>query len=116
MNKRGNLRKFGRKNVQRQALLRSLVTALISHGQIKTTKAKAKSLKVAMEKLATLAKKQNLASRRLISQSLGTAATNKLISEIAPKLTDKMGGCVRVINLGRRRSDGAEMALVEFTL
>ncbi|OGN06159.1 MAG: 50S ribosomal protein L17 [Candidatus Yanofskybacteria bacterium RIFCSPHIGHO2_01_FULL_45_42] len=115
MNKRGNIRKFGRKNVQRRALLRSLITALVSHGKIKTTKAKAKSLKVEMEKLTTLAKKQNLASRRLVNRSMGTVATDKLISEIALKLGEKRGGYVRIINLGQRRSDGAEMALIEFT-
>ena len=112
--RRGNKRKFGREIQARKALLKSLVTALISHGSITTTLARAKTLKVITEKLLTRAKNPSIASRRLLSQSIGTKAVSKLIQTIAPMHTTRSGGCIRVTRLGQRPSDGAEIARIEF--
>lgn len=114
MTKRGNKRKFGLEHVQRAALLRSLATALIDNGRIKTTKAKAKTLANYMDKLITTAKKQSVSARRQLREDLGEKAVKKLFSEVAPKFQSKAGGYTRVLNMGQRRSDGAPIALVEF--
>ncbi|MEX2090718.1 MAG: 50S ribosomal protein L17 [Candidatus Paceibacterota bacterium] len=113
--RKGNHRKFGRETIQRKALYKSLATALIENGKIKTTVAKAKSLSSHFDKMVTIAKKQNLASRRLLQSQVGDKAVKKLITEIAPAFEGKKGGYTRVIRLGQRKSDGAEMALIELT-
>lgn len=113
--RRGKHRKFGRETIQRKALYKSLATALIEHGKIKTTVAKAKSLSAHFNKMITLAKKQNLASRRLLQSQIGNKAVKKLFTEIAPGFESKKGGYTRVVRLGQRQSDGAEMALIELT-
>lgn len=112
--KRGNKTKFGRTKDQRTALEKSLVTALIDHGSITTTQAKAKFLSTSADKLITLAKKQSLAARRMALQSVGQKAMQKLFAEVAPKFQDRKGGYTRIVNLGQRKSDGSPMALVEF--
>ena len=113
--RRGNKRKFGRETKQRQALYKSLATALIENGKIKTTAAKAKSLSGHFDKMVTVAKKQTLASRRALQSQVGDKAVKKLFTEIAPGFAGRRGGYTRVIRLGQRRSDGAEMALIELT-
>ncbi len=112
--RRGKHRKFGRESIQRQALLKALATALIMHGKIKTTKAKAKTLKQFADKLVTRARKGDVQARRLLARQIGVAAVKKLTDEIAPKFRERAGGYTRVIPLPRRRSDGSEMAVVEF--
>lgn len=113
--KRGNKRKFGRVRKTRKALYKALATALIDNGKIKTTAAKAKSLSVYMDKMITKAKKDDVASRRLVRRDLGEKANNKLFKEIAPKFKDSMGGYTKVLKIGRRLSDGSEMAIIQFT-
>jgi len=113
--RRGNKRKFARVKNQRKALYKALATALIEHGRIKTTTAKAKSLSSFTDRLVTKAKKGDLASRKLIRQDIGEKATKKLMSDIGPKFKERNGGYTKVLRLGRRTSDGAEMALIEFT-
>ncbi|MBP9822053.1 MAG: 50S ribosomal protein L17 [Candidatus Pacebacteria bacterium] len=113
--KRGNQRKFGRDRKVRTAMYKSLATALIDHGQIKTTQAKAKSLSQVVEKLITLAKRKNLNAHRELLGHVGEKATKKLMNEIATSNADRKGGYTRIIRLGQRPSDGAEMALIEFT-
>jgi len=112
--RRGKNRKFGRKKNQRRALYKALATALVENGKIKTTAAKAKSLSQFTDKLITQAKKGDLASRKLVGYNLGSKAAKKLMSEIGPKFKDKKGGYTKVLRLGRRVSDGAEMAIIEF--
>lgn len=112
--RRGRHRKFGREKNQRNALYKALATALIDHGKIKTTVAKAKSLSQYADKLVTKAKKDTVASRQQVRQELGEKATVKLFSDVAPKFKDKNGGYTKVLKLGRRLSDGAPMAQVEF--
>ena len=113
--RRGKIRKFGKVKRVREALYKSLATALIDHGKIKTTLAKAKSLSTFADKLITTAKKQNLAARRELAETFHPKTVKKLVDEVAPRFRDKKGGYTRVIRLGQRKSDGAEMALIEFT-
>ncbi|MBI2062209.1 MAG: 50S ribosomal protein L17 [Candidatus Yanofskybacteria bacterium] len=105
--RRGKQRKFGREAGQRKVLYRALATALIEHGKIKTSAAKAKSLTVYIAKLITTAKKQNLAARRLVLSQIGEKAARKLMSEIAPDFSSRSGGYTRILRLGQRRSDAA---------
>src|SRR3989338_3202795 len=113
--RRGKHRKFARQTVQRKALYKALATALIEHGRIKTTLAKAKSLSKFTDKIVSKAKKGDLASQRLIRHYVGEKATKKLVSDIGPQFKDRSGGYTKVLRLGRRISDGAEMAIIEFT-
>lgn len=113
--KRGNKPKFGRVRKQRQALAVALMTALIDHGRITTTKPKAKMLSTTMDKMITMAKKQNLASRRILLSRLGEKAVDKLMKEITPRFNETHGGYTRVMRLERRKSDGSQMAIIEFT-
>ena len=99
---------------QRKAFLKGLLTALVEHGHIRTTIARAKTLKTEADKIVTRAKHGTLASRRLLLRNVGTAAAAKLTKEIAPKFAERHGGYTRVVRLGRRMSDGSEMALIEF--
>lgn len=106
-------RKFGRESAQRKALLKALATNLIVNGKIKTTEAKAKSLRPEFEKLVTRAKKNTIHSKRLLNGFLSSEAAKKLISEIAPKYVSRPGGYTRIIKAGPRKSDGARMAYIE---
>jgi len=113
--KRGNQRKFGRDRKVRTAMYKSLATALISHGRIKTTQAKAKSLARVVNKLITLAKRDNLNARRELLGHVGEAVAKKLVTEVAKANSVRQGGYTRIIRLGQRQSDGAEMAMIELT-
>lgn len=109
-------RKFGRKANVRRGFIRSLAVALITHGQIKTTEARAKELRPYIEKLITKAKKGDVASRRLIRSRLGNQETlaNKIVDEIAPKYADRQGGYARIIKLPARKGDASPMAIIQF--
>jgi len=72
-------------------------------------------LSTTMDKMITMAKKQNLASRRLLQTRLGVKAVDKLMKDISPRFSEVKGGYTRVIRIERRRSDGSEMAIVELT-
>jgi large subunit ribosomal protein L17 len=89
---------------------------LIIKGKIKTTLAKAKELRPFMEKLVTHAKINTLSKRRLVMSKIANRApeTKKLFDKIAPNYTDRQGGYTRVLKLGARKSDSAEMAYIEF--
>lgn len=107
-------RKFGRNTAHRRALLRNLATALLEHGRIKTTEQKAKDLRGVVEKYITLAKVDNLHNRRLAhSYLMDKEVVRKLFLEIAPKYVDRDGGYTRVLKLGRRAGDAAEMAYID---
>lgn len=108
-------RKFGRERDQRRALLKGLATSLVEHGKIETTLPKAKELVRYIEKVITKAKKGDLASRRQVIAALSTqAAAFKLVDEIAPQLTGRTSGHVRVQRTRLRVGDGAQMATIEF--
>ncbi|MEX2052506.1 MAG: 50S ribosomal protein L17 [Candidatus Paceibacterota bacterium] len=111
-----NKRKFGREKNQRNALLKSLALNLIVREKIKTTEPKAKELRPFIEKLVTKAKKNDLATRRVvISRLFGRSReAKKLFDIIAPRYTSKNGGYTRILKLGARKSDGAKMAIIEF--
>ncbi len=108
-------RKFGRERDQRKALLKGLATELVMHGKIETTLPKAKELVRYIEKLITKAKKGDLANRRRVIAGLNTqVAAFKLVDEIAPQLTGRTSGHVRVERTRLRIGDGAQMAIIEF--
>jgi large subunit ribosomal protein L17 len=108
-------RKFGRERDQRRALLKGLATSLIEHGSIETTLPKAKELSRYIEKVITKAKKGDLHNRRQVIAKLSTqAAAFKLVDEIAPQLTGRTSGHVRVERTRIRVGDAAEMARISF--
>lgn len=108
-------RKFGRERDQRRALMKGLATSLVMYESIETTLAKAKELSPYIEKIITKAKKGGLHNRRQVMSKLSTKeATDKLMDEIAPKLTGRTSGHVRVVPTRTRVGDGAEMARIEF--
>lgn len=108
-------RKLGRKRDQRRALLKGLATSLVMEESIETTLPKAKELVRYIEKLITKAKKDNLANRRAVIAGLSTqVAAVKLVDQIAPQLTGRTSGHVRVERTRLRVGDGAQMAIVEF--
>ena len=108
-------RKFGRERDQRRALIKGLATSLVMEGKIETTLPKAKELTRYIEKLITKAKKGDLANRRMVIAGLSTqVAAFKLVDEIAPQLTGRTSGHVRVERTRLRVGDGAQMAIIEF--
>ena len=112
--KRGTKRVFGREKQQRKAFLKALLTALVMHHRIRTTVARAKTLRTVADKAVTQAKRGSPASRRLLLRSVGTEAATKLVRDVAPKFADRAGGYTRVVKLNRRMSDGSPIAVVEF--
>lgn len=107
-------RKFGRIKNQRRALILGLARNLIRKERIRTTEAKAKELKICIEKMISRAKNDNLASRRFLLEQLGTKEVNKLFSFLAPRYKDWPGGYLRILKLGARKNDGAKISLIEF--
>ncbi len=108
-------RKFGRERDQRRALMKGLASNLVEHESIVTTVPKAKELVPYMEKLITKAKKGNLHNRRqVISKLANVESGHKLVDEIAPKLTTRNSGHLRIAREGARRGDNTEMARVSF--
>lgn len=108
-------RKFGRETDQRTALIKGLASELIDHTSITTTLPKAKELVPYVEKLITKAKVGDLHNRRLIiSKVAHPSAAHKLVDEIAPKLTGRNSGHLRIERSGWRKGDNAELATVSF--
>ena len=107
-------RKLGRTTDHRKAMLRAMVTYLLENGQIKTTLTRAKEVAPVAEKMITLAKDNTLVSYR---QALGFITkedvANKLFKEIGPKYADRNGGYTRIVRIGPRRGDAAEMAIIQ---
>ena len=107
-------RKLGRTSDQRKAMLRAMVTYLLENGQIKTTVTRAKEVAPVAEKMITLAKTNNLASyRAALGYITKEDVANKLFKEIAPKYADRNGGYTRIVKIGPRRGDAAEMAIIQ---
>ena len=108
-------RKLNRTSSHRKALFKNMAQALIKHEQIKTTLPKAKELRPVVEKLITLGKKGDLASRRLAFARLrDEAAVKKLFDTLAPRYEERAGGYTRVLKAGHRYGDMAPMAFIEF--
>lgn len=107
-------RKLKRTASHRNATLRSLATSVLKHKRIKTTLAKAKEARTFVEKLITKAKRNDLHSKRLImSEIKDKEVVKELFAEIVPKIGDRPGGYTRVIKLGARVGDAAQMAILE---
>ena len=121
-------RKLGRTSSQRKALLRDLTTDLIVNGSIKTTEARAKEVRKTADKMITLAKRGDLASRQAAAFLRNVVADVKedgdnvrvqsalqyLFEELAPKFADRKGGYTRILKTMPRRGDGAQMVVLEF--
>ena len=106
--------KIGRSSAHRTAMIGNQVSSLIMLGQIKTTIVKAKQTRRVAEKMITYAKKGDLHHRRLaISKIRDEDAVKKLFSEIAPKYADRKGGYTRIIRVGQRLGDAAEMCILQ---
>jgi large subunit ribosomal protein L17 len=115
MRHRRNTTKLKRTASHRRSLLANLACSLIEHGRIKTTLGKAKALRPVAEKLVTLAKRDDLHSRRLAIAFLRQKETvKKLFAEVAPASKDRQGGYCRITKLGPRPSDAALMAIIEW--
>lgn len=114
--RRGKSRKFGLEKKHRKSLFKSLAVALVDHGRITTTVAKAKSLSAFTDKLVSQAKKNNLATIRSLSSEVGTKTAFKLVKEVGPRFDSKKGGYTRIIKKGQRQSDGAPMAIIEWAI
>ncbi|MGE3973412.1 MAG: 50S ribosomal protein L17 [Bdellovibrionales bacterium] len=114
MKHRARVSTFGRATNARNALLRSLVNSLVEHGRITTTVAKAKELRRHAEKAITLGKKNTLhAKRLLLSRYPNLKTVEKIVTQIAPHFKDRNGGYTRIMKLGTRLGDRAEMAVIE---
>lgn len=108
-------KKFHRETDQRRALMSGLAESLIKHQSIETTLPKAKEIRPYVEKLITKAKKGDLHNRRLIINQLQTiAVAHKLVDEIAPKLTGRNSGHLRIERTRLRRGDNAQLARISF--
>ncbi|AVA10427.1 50S ribosomal protein L17 [Staphylococcus epidermidis] len=117
-------RKLGRTSDQRKAMLRDLATSLIVSERIETTEARAKEVRSVVEKLITLGKKGDLASRRNAAKTLRNVeilneddstqtALQKLFGEITERYSERQGGYTRILKVGPRRGDGAESVIIE---
>ena len=107
-------RKLGKPTDQRKAMLRAMVTDLLENGQIKTTVTRAKEVAPLAEKMITLAKKNNLATyRQALAFITKEDVAKKLFDEIGPKYADRDGGYTRIVKIGPRRGDAAEMAIIQ---
>ena len=102
-------RKLGRTTDHRKAMLRAMVTYLLENGQIETTVTRAKEVRAVAEKMITIGKNNDLHSKRQVFAYV----TKKLFDEISPKYAERNGGYTRIIKIGPRRGDAAEMAIIQ---
>ena len=108
------VRKLGKPTDQRMAMLRAMTTYLLENGQIKTTVTRAKEVAPVAEKMITLAKTNTLASyRQALSYITKEDVAKKLFDQIGPKYATRDGGYTRVVRIGPRRGDAAEMAVIQ---
>jgi len=107
-------RKLGRPTDHRKAMLRAMVTFLIEKGRIETTVTRAKEVRSMAEKMITMAKNDSLHSKRQVHSFITKEdVAKKLFDEVAPKYRERAGGYTRIIRIGPRRGDAAEMAIIE---
>lgn len=107
-------RKLGRESSHRRAMLRAMVTYLLENGKIETTVTRAKEVRCVAEKMITLGKANTLHTRRqALSYITKEDVVKKLFDEIAPKYAERAGGYTRIIRVGPRRGDAAEMVIIE---
>lgn len=114
MRHRNKGRKLSRTHTHRKALLRNMATSLFRHERIETTTAKAKELRPVAERLITLARRGDVHARRLAGRKIQDRdVLGKLFDDIAPRYAERPGGYTRILKLGHRKGDGAEMSLIE---
>ena len=107
-------RKLGRSSDHRKAMLRAMVTYLLETGKIETTVTRAKEVRSMTEKMITIGKDDTLhAKRQVYSFVTKETVANKVFDEISPKYKDTNGGYTRIVRIGPRRGDAAEMAIIE---
>ena len=107
-------RKLGRDSAHRKALYANLACSLIEHGRIKTTQAKAKAVKPYVEKMITLGRRGDLHARRQALADLRVQdIVHKLFADVGPRMADRPGGYTRIIKIGHRPGDAAEMVYLE---
>jgi large subunit ribosomal protein L17 len=107
-------KKLGRDSAHRKALYANLAGSLIEHGRIKTTEAKAKAVRPIAEKMITLGRRGDLAARRqALAYLRSQEVVHKLFAEVGPRFADRNGGYLRIVKIGPRPGDGAEMAYLE---
>jgi large subunit ribosomal protein L17 len=107
-------KKLGRDSAHRKALYSNLAGALIEHGRIRTTEAKAKAVRPIAEKMITLGRRGDIHARRqALAYLRSQEVVHKLFSEVAPRFEDRPGGYSRIVKLGPRQGDAAPMAYLE---
>jgi large subunit ribosomal protein L17 len=107
-------RKLGRDSSHRRALYANLACSLIEHGRIKTTEAKAKAVKPYAEKMITLGRRGDLHARRqVLSELRSQEVVHQLFADVAPRMADRSGGYTRIVKIGPRQGDAAEMVYLE---
>jgi large subunit ribosomal protein L17 len=107
-------KKLGRDSAHRKALYANLAGSLIEHGRIKTTEAKAKAVRPIAEKMITLGRRGDLAARRqALAYLRSQEVVHTLFAEVGPRFAHRQGGYLRIVKLGPRPGDGAEMAYLE---
>lgn len=107
-------RQFKRDKNERKALFKGLLSELVLHGRIKTTEAKAKAIKADADKLVSKARKEVMLAKKLLSSVLIPEAIEKMVADVAPRFSKRNGGYTRIIKLGRRFNDDAQMVLLEW--
>lgn len=108
------IKKMGRTASHRRATLRNMATSLFQHERIETTTARAKALRPYAERLITLAKRGDLHARRQAARDIqDREVLGKLFDDLGPRFSERPGGYTRVLKLGARKGDAAEMALIE---
>jgi large subunit ribosomal protein L17 len=114
MRHRAKGRQLSRTSTHRRAMLNNMASSLFEHGRVVTTEAKAKELRPFAEKLITLARRGDLHARRLVERRIKDRDTlGKLFSEIGPRFAARPGGYTRILKLGHRPGDGADVARIE---
>ncbi|MGH3032483.1 MAG: 50S ribosomal protein L17 [Gaiellaceae bacterium] len=107
-------RKLGRDSAQRRALHAGLASALIEHGRIRTTEAKAKEVRPIVEEMITLGKRGDVAAhRQAVAFLRSKPVAHRLFAEVAPRFAERPGGYTRVVKIGPRQGDAAPMAYLE---
>ena len=107
-------KKLGRDSAHRKALYSNLAGALIEHGRIQTTEAKAKAVKPFVEKMITLGKRGDLHARRQALAALrSNTVVHALFADVAPRFAERPGGYTRILRLGQRQGDAADMVYLE---
>ena len=107
-------KKLGRDSAHRKALYSNLAGALITHGRIETTEAKAKAVKPFAEQMITLGKRGDLHARRqALAKLRSNDVVHQLFADVAPRFADRPGGYTRIVKLGPRQGDAAAMAYLE---